>query len=478
VSEGREKEGLPNEGRQDAIMSQLFRDEQYDKYESWDRFSESVCHLEKGPYYLGEIVSVDVEGSDGEKEIKERTLWVPNSESEAKAKLERLGLVDYVNKRITRERQRAFINSEIQEFLDQVKRVDYAGPLAGREAGIREFNGTKILVTQDPKLVYPEKGDWPGLQAIFKRMFGDDQIDYFYSWYQRVLQSVYSGKAISLHFFAMCGPVNSGKTWLQEAVISEMLGGYGSPNQYMSEGTPFNADLFSKPHQMLSDAKGSITYEKRRTFASFVKDMVANSGHRCHGKGDKALELDPIWVATCSCNTSPIERLRILPPLDDDIRDKMIITLINPGKMPIGTATAEGREEFRVWTKRQLPAFAWWLLNEYTIPADISLQDRFGVKGYCHPQIEQQLLELSPDARVRDYIYDALFSRGQKQTWRGTAEELGKLFNTEEGQKVFRSVKGRLSDLLSRLAKVHPNQFAKKKNNDQRFWVITAPEHD
>jgi hypothetical protein len=197
-------------------------------------------------------------------------------------------------------------------------------------------------------------------------MFGPDQIDYYYSWQKRVLQGVLSGNAISIHFFALCGPVNCGKTWLQEAVISEMLGGYACPNQYMSEGTPFNADLFRTPHQMLSDAKGSYSFEKRRSFGSFVKDIVANTGHRCHGKGEKAIELDPIWVATCSCNTNPIERLRILPPLDEDIRDKMIITLINPGRMPMDTAEPEGKEAFRVWTARQVPAFAWWLLNEYT----------------------------------------------------------------------------------------------------------------
>jgi hypothetical protein len=418
---------------------------------------------------------VDVETDpDGE----ERILWVPYNESETKAKLLRDGLVDYLDKRIIREAQGAFVNAEIREFMDHVSstnRVDYAGPVAGRMAGMREFNGTKILVTQDPKLVTPGRGDWSGLREIFERMFGPDQIDYYYSWLRRVLQGVLSGNAISIHFFAMCGPVNCGKTWLQEAVISEMLGGYSSPNQYMSEGTPFNADLFRTPHQMLSDAKGSGRFEKRRAFGSFVKDIVANTGHRCHGKGEKAIELDPIWVATCSCNTCPIDRLRILPPLDDDIRDKMIITLINPGRMPMNTAEPEEKEAFRVWTKQQLPAFAWWLLNEYTIPADIALPDRFGIKGYCHPEIEKHLLELSPDARVRDYIHDTLFGGGQNHAWRGTAEDLGKKLNTEEGRKLLRSVKGRVGDLLSRLSKAYPEQFKPKKNNGQRFWVIEPP---
>jgi hypothetical protein len=200
------------------------------------------------------------------------------------------GFVDYLN--TVQKELRGMADAEIKEFLAHVSstnRVDYAGPVAGRKSGKREFNGTKILVTRDPKLIVPKKGEWSGLREIFERMFGPDQIDYYYSWQRRVLQSVLSSNSMAIHFFALCGPVNCGKTWLQEAVISEMLGGYGSPNQYMSEGTPFNSDLFSVPHQMLSDAKGSSSFAKRRAFGSFVKDLVANTGHRCHGKGDKAL---------------------------------------------------------------------------------------------------------------------------------------------------------------------------------------------
>ena len=451
-------------------MNRLKRAEQKNKDEKWDIFGD-IYRLDKGPYYFEEV---DLDRS--KKGCEPTIRWVPRTESEMKATLLRDDFVDYLIFR--RDAHSAFVNAEIEEFmahLSNVNRVDYAGPVAGRKAGVREFNGTKILVTQDPQLVTPERGDWSGLSKIFERMFGPEQIDYYYSWQKRVLQGVLSGNTLSVHFLALCGPVNSGKTWLQEAVISEMLGGYGSPNQYMSEGTPFNADLFRTPHQMLSDAKGSSSFEKRRAFASFVKDIVANTGHRCHGKGEKAIELDPIWVATCSCNTSPIERLRIPPPLDDDIRDKMIITLINPGRMPMDTADPEGKEAFRVWTMKQLPAFAWWLLNEYIIPAEIALPDRFGIKGYCHPEIEKHLLELSPDARIRDYIQDTLFSSGQNQAWRGTAEELGRRLNTEQGRKLLRSVKGRLSDLLARLRTAYPKQFKKKKNNGQRFWEIEPP---
>jgi hypothetical protein len=206
-------------------MSCLTRAEWEGRNRVWKDFIDFIHRLEKGPYYFQELVWADAEtGPDGQEETKREriTRWVPYTESETKKELLESGFVDYLN--VTHKAERAVVDEEIREFLAHVSsknRVDYAGPVAGRRAGMREFNGTRILVTQDPKLVTPERGDWSGLGPIFERMFGADQIDYFYSWYKRVLQSVLSGKTMSIQFFAMCGPVNSGKTWLQEAVISE-----------------------------------------------------------------------------------------------------------------------------------------------------------------------------------------------------------------------------------------------------------------
>src|SRR6516162_3017880 len=209
-------------------MNSLSPSEHEHKEECWDCIIDSIHRLDKGPYYFQEIGWMDAKtGPDGKEEGKSELIWVPCTESEVKARLLREGLVEYLHS--FNKEQSAVVDTEIKEFLayvSTIKRVDYAGPVAGRKAGMREFNGTKILVTEGPKLVTPESGDWSGVRKIFERMFGPDQIDYYYGWQKRVLQSVLSGNAISMHFFAMCGPVNCGKTWLQEAVISEMLGGY------------------------------------------------------------------------------------------------------------------------------------------------------------------------------------------------------------------------------------------------------------
>jgi hypothetical protein len=366
-----------------------------------------------------------------------------------------------------------------EELFSEIKTVDYAGPLAGYLGGFREYNGAKILVTRaNWTCIHDEleKGDWSGLRGILERVWGREQIDYVYSWLQRVIRVMQSRSPSPIQFFALGGPPDSGKTWFQEVVLDGILGGHECPSQFMDGDTPFNSKLFRVPHLMLSDQDGSPNIQKRRKFGGYIKRITSNKGLECHGKFQDSITLDPIRVPTCSFNTSPAERIKILPPLDDDIRDKMIITKVSYGKMPLVTATADQELEFKQWTQAQLPALAWWLLNEYVPPADIILDSRFGIKGYCHPEIEKHLFEMSPDRRVRDYIDDIVFADGKDEAWKGSAADLEKLLNKNEEAKAFlRRQTGRFSDILVALERAEPERFMRKKNNGQRFWMIGSP---
>jgi hypothetical protein len=368
-----------------------------------------------------------------------------------------------------------------EELFNRVKTVDVADPLAGYIAGYREYNGIKILVTKGSYTYVHlelEEGDCSGLRGILERMWGpmdQDQIHYVYTWLRRVIQAMRSRTPIPIQFFALGGPPNSGKTWFQEVILDCILGGHESPSQFMDGNTPFNSKLFRVPHLMLSDQDGSPSIQKRRKFGGYVKRITSNKGLECHGKYDDEITLDPIRVPTCSFNTSPAERIKILPPLDDDIRDKMIITKVSPGKMPLPTATAEQELEFKKWSQDQIPALAWWLLNKYEPPVGIVLDSRFGIKGFCHPDIEKHLFEMSPERRLRDFIDDILFADG-KQAWKGSSSDLEKLLNRNEDARAFlRRQTGKFSDMLVALERAEPDRFKRKKNNGQRFWVIEPP---
>ncbi len=402
------------------------------------------------------------------------------SKSGLREKLQADGCPEYLSELKLGDQERHIMTDQFfGELFSEAKTVAYAGPLAGYDVGFREYNGTKILVTQAIwTCVHDdlEEGDWSGLRGILERMWGPDQIDYVYSWLQRVIRVMRSRIPSPIQFFAFGGPPDSGKTWFQEVVLDWFLGGHECPSQFMDGDTPFNSKLFRVPHLMLSDQDGSPSIQKRRKFGGYIKRITSNKGLECHGKFADAITLDPIRVPTCSFNTSPAERIKILPPLDDDIQDKMIITKVHYGKMPLPTATAEQELAFRQWTQAQLPALAWWLLNGYVPPADIILDSRFGIKGYCHPEIEEHLFEMSPERKVRDFIDDIVFADGRDQGWKGTASDLEKLLNKDDEARAFlRRQSGRFSDILVSLERAAPERFKRKKNNGQRLWVIEPP---
>jgi hypothetical protein len=142
-----------------------------------------------------------------------------SSKKELKEKLEALGAPSYLDRifgdKDSKDR-RLESDRFFEELFSEVKTLDYAGPLAGYEAGFREYNGTKILVTRGNWTCLHdelEEGDWSGLRGILERMWGPEQIHYLYSWMQRVIQAMQSRSPIPIQFFAFGGPPDSGKTW-------------------------------------------------------------------------------------------------------------------------------------------------------------------------------------------------------------------------------------------------------------------------
>ncbi len=97
------------------------------------------------------------------------------------------------------------------------------------------------------------------------------------------------------------------------------------------------------------------------------------------------------------------EAIRVLPPLDDHVADKIIILRASKKEMPMPTRTLGEQEAFRKKIVEELPAFLFWLLKEFEVPE--SLRDpRYGVKAFHHPYISEILSEQTPEARIWEII--------------------------------------------------------------------------
>ena len=325
------------------------------------------------------------------------------------------------------------ILSEIDELLTNLETdrlIDYAGGLAGWKSGVFELNKNMILVTQDPELIDPEtfKADpdadlfdfeahgWPTLGAFLSGLFNgieraDDQeeeieqLPRFICWLWHFLSSVYACQYSTGMALAMAGEPECGKTLLAQ-IIQRLSGGIvARPYRYMVGQDNFNEEWLGAPLLLVDDENSNTHITERLKFASELKQIVATRGTRIRGLHQKAMLLHPIQRLMICVNLEP-ERIQVLPPIDTDIRDKLLVLKGYSKPMPMPTRTPTEQETFWSTLEEEMPRFLYWLLNIY----EPNMEDlgRFGPKAWHHPAILEELSKLNPEARTLEFIHRML----------------------------------------------------------------------
>lgn len=318
--------------------------------------------------------------------------------------------------------------SEIDLITSRIMKeqnIVYAAPLAGYPAGFHQVCGQSVLVTRSPRAIVPggdKKKEFPTLETFLEQLLGD-QLDYFLAWVKCAHRALVAETFVPGQALFLAGPPGCGKSLLQN-LITEMLGGRSAkPWRYMSAQTPFNADLFMAEHLMLEDEASSTNYQHRRAFASNLKQFINNETHSCHGKGRDAVTLKCFWRITASLNQEA-ENIGVLPPLDDDIRSKvMIFKCDTPTCLP-SAEDPKARQEWRDKLTLELPEFLSFL-KSWRIPPRLKKtksSGRFGVDSYQHSEVVAALSELSPQTRLLALV-DAL-GLVNGDPWQGTSDEL------------------------------------------------------
>jgi hypothetical protein len=383
-------------------------------------------------------------------------------------------------------------NSEAEDCMMKIQsgqNVAFVGPLAGYEAGVFEMSGNLILVTDSAEFIASSPGEWTTLKKLFEGMFVDGEIDqrpYFYGWVKMAMESFRARRWRASQMLAMAGEPGSGKSLVQN-LATEMFGGRSAkPYQFMRGDTTFNSQLFCGEHLILEDESESVDIRSRRHFAAMLKTLLAARDQNCHAKNREALILRPIWRMSLSLNDDP-ERLMVLPPLDDDVRDKIIALKVVKNPMPMPTRTPEESELFWQTLVNELPAFLDFL-EKWTIP-DAIADARYGVQAYQNPEIVEKLNELNPEDRLLELIDLDLFSNPMvREPWTGTAASLERKLTRDSG-KCEREAGKLLSwsaacgSYLARLAKadrpfVAGRVMAGPGRSGVKTWTIYPPEPD
>jgi len=397
-----------------------------------------------------------------------RNHWVCYTEASLKRFL-RLVVYKHITEREGKERMIEHHLLNTQRDLD----VSYAGCVAGYHDGLQEICGERVLVTRGPAMLLPKKGKWDTLGEFLSDMLGL-QCEHFFGWMKIGLNSLMKGPPfVPGQLLALAGPAGCGKSLLQH-LITHMLGGRSAkPFRYMTGETNFNADLVCAEHLMIEDEAASTDVRVRRYFGSQLKTMVVNATQRIEGKGLKAINLEPFWRLSISVNDEP-ENLMVLPPLDESLRDKIMLLQCVTPNFPFSPDSHADRKLFFETITSELPAFVHFLKG-WKIP-QANINQRFGVKAYAHPDLLDALDGLSPEAKFLALIDTLQPWEPGMNTWTGTANELEEILLAKDKL-------GRVAKLLSyntacgtflaRLAKRHRDRVQKlQRHGNKTPWMI------
>ena len=361
----------------------------------------------------------------------------------------------------------------VMSRVQQIRDVDYSGPLAGYDAGLVLCNGHRALATKSPDRVEAKEGEWPMISSILEQMFKLENVDqraHFFGWLQIAEECVRTSKPSPGQALVFAGPRNSGKNFIQDIITAILGGRTARPYPWFVGQTTFNADLFEAEHLMIADEVPFQDIKSRRVFGSKIKDVTVNSIHSCHGKHANAVPLKPCWRLTISVNDEE-ENLAMLPPLDSSIKDKIMLFKVAPATMPMPCDKPRDREAFWEEVKKEIPAFVYFLQN-FEIPDGLG-DSRFGISAFHHPDLVATVEDMSPETQLLELIEITILPGGP---FEGTLPELkSRLFGDptfgRQAEKLL-YFNNALQTYMRRLHGARPDRISKRKSHGKVLWEI------
>jgi hypothetical protein len=412
--------------------------------------------------------------------------WVQNAEKEWHS-LDRTSFTSYLLKNPYRIYSAYKPDGSAMSPVDEEKlhtelncRVQYAGPLAGWKKGVVQFEDARALITKSPKLIEPEEGDFPTILAYMGGLFRSDpdQVQHVMWWIKDTLDALYAGRPRQGMALVLAGEAGCGKTLFKEFLKVLFGGGEVYPYAYMMGKDSFNEELTQAPLWVVDDEAADTTLSARIKFGAEIKKVVANSAMRCRGMHQTAITLNPLRRLVICVNVEP-DRLLVLPPIDDDIADKMLITkCVQPCPWPMPMSQQEEKDLFFQKLIEEMPAFIHWLHVEHEhIPPEY--RGRFGVRHYHNPEISESLLEISPEMQLAEQVDRVLFKKSvlPSAPWTGTCNELVKMMKSDDSplqawERAKIPAAAWIGRRIAKLSARFPDRYELNRNNSNNTWTI------
>lgn len=325
--------------------------------------------------------------------------------------------------------------SEVEEALNHIhtlQRIDFAGPCVYRKPGVltvdhklllNVFRGRVLPAAEGPQQ-WGGAGNFPWLSNFIGNFFSDkEQLDYFLAWLKRFYSSaarleVQSGQAVFL-----VGATSKGKTFMNTRVIGGLMGSHTDAREYLTSNSGgFGSQMFYSGVWGVDDGVISGAKTAHARFSEMVKAIAANVRFECHEKFRVPAMVE--WQGRLVVTANPdAESLRILPTLDINILDKVMLFRMNDDAQP----NFKSNDENHATLDRELPNFARWLLDWTPPETVLSPNPRYGVKSYHHPELLLSARLSSDTGAFRELIEDwatTFFSGNSASTWSGSTRAL------------------------------------------------------
>ena len=370
--------------------------------------------------------------------------------------------------------------SEIDWLMVKVsheRRLDFCGQVGGYPPGLHRICGKQVLITHGPKIPEAARGKWDTLKNFFTQLLGT-QTKYFFSWLKSAFVSLESGFPWRPgQLLAIAGPANCGKS-LCQSLITEILGGRAcKPYQYLIGESNFNSHFLSTEHWMIEDDTSSTDFRARRHLGAMLKNAIVNSVQNYHAKGRDPLSVTPFVRLTFTLNDNE-DSLLVLPPLERDIIDKVILLRASKADTPGEKNGENARRKFWETLLGEIPAFIFALKN-WEIPKEIR-DKRFGVVAWQNPDLVKDVQTLSNEFKLLNLL-DLYDPWGPTcDVFEGDALDVERFLRHKDksGEVAkllyYTSSCGRL---LSALAKATPQRVTViSKNGHQNLYAISKPK--
>jgi hypothetical protein len=236
------------------------------------------------------------------------------------------------------------------------------------------------------------------------------------SWIKNVWESLQCepGRWWPQPALVIIGVTGSGKSSLQDEIITPILGRVVDPTLNFTGETSFNSHLGKAEHLKIADPKWSSKREKDK-FVGELKEVVANSATLIHPKGKEATMMKIFRRVTISLNDEE-EPMSIFPLMPESTLEKLIFIRADG----FSSFTPKGGPAWTEWCEKvraELPAFLWHLVHEYQVPKEV-YHHRYGV-AYRNEAILARVKAPTAEEKLGDaesVLWEAIFSQNPKES--------------------------------------------------------------